>query len=185
MCFREPHSRRPSCFYAQNDFQVDPADKTTAPPNLAQSSTKSNLTRDHNATGRPNLVNPNRHRDSEIHRAGECAVSPLAVHAALSDRAITCEAAPKPRYRSPSPKHSLGAGATPTRRRAAPPPRRAAPTHRHSRPSSAQRPAFCGRLSARPFSRAPLAECTARPRLAPSAKNDAKLGTRVVTNHQW
>jgi hypothetical protein len=115
MCFREPHSRRPSCFYAQNDFQVDPADKTTAPPNLAQSSTKSNLTRDHNATGRPNLVNPNRHRDSEIHRAGECAVSPLAVHAALSDRAITCEAAPKPRYRSPSPKHSLGAGATPTR----------------------------------------------------------------------
>jgi hypothetical protein len=72
-----------------------------------------------------------------------------------------------------------GSHTNPQPRSAATAPRRASP--RHSRPSSVQRLAFCGRLSARPFSRAPLAECTARPRLAPSAENDAKLGTRVVT----
>jgi hypothetical protein len=59
MRFREPYSRRSSCFYVQNDFPVDPANETTAPRNLAQSSTQSKLTHDPNATGRQNVVNPN------------------------------------------------------------------------------------------------------------------------------
>jgi hypothetical protein len=184
--FREPHSRRFSCFYVQNDFSVEPANDATAERNLARSSTKSNLTHDHNATSHQNLVNPNLNKKSS--KAGE-QVSASQRHSLCTRRFAVAQSPARShpsRDTLTSRKHSLGAGATPT-------PPAASRTHgvapRARRATSVTACIQCS-LSAVASPRCHSPELRWRslhPRGFASRrrpKRDAKLGTRVVTNHR-
>jgi hypothetical protein len=76
MRFQEPHKRSLDRFRAKNASGLDRKDETRASQNLAQSSIKSKLTHDPNAADRPNLVKPNRHRNSQLSKAGERVSAP-------------------------------------------------------------------------------------------------------------
>jgi hypothetical protein len=70
MRFRAPYNRYLDYFWPKNARELDRTRETHASQNLAQRSTKSNLTPTHNAGGRFNLVNPNRTFQQKIMQGG-------------------------------------------------------------------------------------------------------------------
>jgi hypothetical protein len=131
--FGSPTIAVSAVFTIKTTFQSTPTDETTSPPNLARSDIKSKLTHDPNATSRQNLVNPNLHLNRKSSMAGE-QVSAHQRHSLCTrrtrDRAITCEAAPKPRHRSRRENIPSARATKPTAAPTRADPRRPAPTPR-------------------------------------------------------